>query len=405
MKGYLLLLFLWGYFGLNGICQKQALFFQRILPGETNQIDINFWKAPFDSVCTSSYSGKFNVGNSITFDLLGDLPARLEQRLRKVIRLSEETGIPVHFHLDGQNWTGARPDLWNWFDPESPGYDPKNKNNVEWTSWSPDSAVKICWRDWGRQIRILPAPNLFSPAILQAHYEGYDLLLPIIAAWKKGLPDSKKHLFGGIRIGWETGFNYNAYYYTNGNELYETYPRSTEHDPSKRVSTENFAPNNNTIPLGYAAAFTSGLKTNGKLTNRDYEELIFRYLNKLCKYVSGYGFTNKEIYTHMGGNYAPFDKHLKFWPAINSYATPGWSFYSLDPSQAGSLDKEMLAAGISAWAASEWLWPGENAGQWFEHLRKTYAFKTCRLLVIYNWEFMIDRNPVAREGIKKLLDE
>lgn len=405
MKRYLLFIFLTGFSVLSGICQKPALYFQRILPDETDRIDTNFWRAPFDSVCSSGNPGMYYVGNSITFNLLGDSPSRLEERLRKVIRLSEETGIPVHFHLDGQNWIGARPDLWNWFDPATPGYDPENKKNVEWTSWSPDSAVKICWRDWGRQIRILPAPNLFSPTILQAHYERYDLLLPIIAEWKIKLPESKRYLFGGIRIGWETGFNYNAYYYTNGNKLYETDPRSTENDPAKRISTENFAPNNNTSRLGYAAAFTSGLKTSGELTNRDYEELIFRYLNSLCKYVSGYGFGRKEIYTHMGGNYAPFDKHLKFWPAINTYATPGWSFYSLNPAQAGSLEAEMQASGISEWAASEWLWPGENAEQWFDHLQKTFAFRSCKLLVIYNWDLMIDRDSMAREGVKKLLEE
>ena len=167
MKNYVFLLLLCGCFSLKGICQKPALFFQRILPGETDKIDIDFWKAPSDSVYTSGHQGKYLVGNSITFNLLGDSPMRLEQLLRKVIHLSEESGIPVHFHLDGQNWIGGRPDLWNWFDPDLPGYDPENKKNVEWTSWTPDSAVKICWRDWGCQIRILPAPNLFSPEIFQ----------------------------------------------------------------------------------------------------------------------------------------------------------------------------------------------------------------------------------------------
>lgn len=70
--------------------------------------------------------------------------------------------------LDGINYWQARPDLWNWWDKSKPGYNPENKKNVEWTDWTPDSAVKIGWRNWGSQHRVLPMPNLMSPAYLKA---------------------------------------------------------------------------------------------------------------------------------------------------------------------------------------------------------------------------------------------
>ncbi|SHE65493.1 hypothetical protein SAMN05444349_104139 [Bacteroides faecichinchillae] len=403
MKKLVILLIFLMFFIFHAFTQTQALFFQRILPNKIDLIDENFWRAPYDSVSTPHTSNSYLIGNSITFNLLGDSHLHLKQLLEKVLSLSETTSIPVHIHLDGQNWIAARPDLWNWFDPSIPGYNPENRKNVEWTSWTPDSAVKVCWRDWGQQIRVLPAPNIASPAILNAHYEAYDLLLPIIIKWIKHLPAAKKYLFGGIRIGWEAGINYNAYYYKNGNEIFDKHPSTTEYDPKGRTTTENFSLDSNTLRLGYAAASTSNIQTEGELTNAVYEKIVHRYVETLCRYVTNFGFTPKELFTHIGGNYAPFDKHLKFWPAINRYATPGWSFYSMDPSSAGSLSDELKTAGLSQWAASEWLWPGQTSDEWCEHLRKTYSFKDCRLLVIYNWEFMIDRDVIAQKGIRKFL--
>ncbi len=89
----------------------------------------------------------------------------------------------------------------------------------------------------------------------------------------------------------------------------------------RRTTTENFSLDSNTLRLGYAAASTSNIQTEGELTNAVYEKIVHRYVETLCRYVTNFGFTPKELFTHIGGNYAPFDKHLKFWPAINRYAT------------------------------------------------------------------------------------
>ena len=57
------------------------------------------------------------------------------------------------------------------------GYEPARlshrriASNVEWTNWSSDSAIKIAWRNWGRQLRVLPPPNLMSPRYREACHE------------------------------------------------------------------------------------------------------------------------------------------------------------------------------------------------------------------------------------------
>jgi len=94
--------------------------------------------------------------------------------------------VPVLIALDGQNWWQHRPDLWNWWDPNLPGYNPSNIFNVEWTGWSPTQAVKVCWRNWGSQQRVVPAPNIASPTVVAAHLQGLRSLAPIIVEWHGG---------------------------------------------------------------------------------------------------------------------------------------------------------------------------------------------------------------------------
>jgi hypothetical protein len=63
----------------------------------------------------------------------------LEERLPSVIRsaftAARKNDMAVMLHFDLHLAWKKRPDLWNWFDPNKPGYNPDNKNNVEWHGW------------------------------------------------------------------------------------------------------------------------------------------------------------------------------------------------------------------------------------------------------------------------------
>ena len=121
-------------------------------------------------------------------------PEKAAKKLKNYLSLSEQFDIPILVQLDGEAWWSNRPDLWNWWDKDKPGYNPENRYNVEWTSWSPDSAVKIGWRNWGKQIRVLPMPNLMSPKYRQATHAELKKLIPIILNWHQNLPSDKKQL-------------------------------------------------------------------------------------------------------------------------------------------------------------------------------------------------------------------
>ncbi len=348
---------------------------------------------------------RLRIGVSFVFNTLETPTNILAQSLRRLLAASEEAGVPVLVTLDGQNWWQHRPDLWNWWDPKRPGYNPSNVFNVEWTGWSPAQAVKVCWRNWGTQLRVAPAPNLASSKVVAAHLEGLRALAPIIVAWQRQLPPARRWLFGGVKLGWEAGIGYNAYHYPDGNRYYEQWPHDSSHDPTHSLAATKGL-SGGLCQLGYAAVKTAGLRKHGKLTREDLARVTQRYLQQLCREAHKAGLPRDAVFTHQGGNYAPWEEHLPFWPAFNRWSTPGWSFYNNGPREAVLLEAEMKAAGRQRWAAAEWWWGGATAADWEDHFRRTLSFRDCRFICVYNWNLGMFQNAIpGHEAVRKLVVE
>jgi len=343
------------------------------------------------------------VGVSFIFSILESDTSVLEQCLRNLTAASEETGIPVMVLLDGYTWWETRSDLWNWWDPSLPGYDPANARNVEWTDWSPESAVKIGWRNWGHQFRVRPCPNLSSPRLMKETISRLRPLLAFLVAWQRNLPPEKKHLFAGLKIGWEVGVGYNHWYYPNGNEYLEEWPDDPSHDPQTGLEVEKGWPCG--MPkLGYAAVKTAGIRESGELTVDDVSTAIQRYLAELCRVTSEAGMPRDLVFAHMGGNYAPWEKHFPFTPAMNQWSLPSYSLYGQLPEDAGDLGKKLDDAEEPTWAVAEWFHWAPDADGWKRNLERTLSFKDCRFVNVYNWE-EIKKYPEGIEGVRKLLAE
>ncbi len=340
------------------------------------------------------------IGVSFVFSILETEPALLARSVEALLASAEAADVPVLITLDGQNWWQSRSDLWNWWDSTLPGYDPKNRHNVEWTGWGPEHAVKIGWRNWGSQIRVRPAPNLASPSFLAEHWRAYDVLVPIIVRWYRRLPPDREYLFGGLKLGWEASINVNAYYYPDGNRIFEQYPDDTSHDPTERNLKQGWAFGQQ--PLGYAAVWTAGIKRSGELSKEDLEAVVHRYLDQLCRQAHRRGMPRHLIFTHQGGTYAPWKKHLSFRPAMNAYSIPGWSFYSHDPPACGSLASDLDDAGRRQWAAAEWWRGAADTNGWIERFRASLRFKRCRFVCVYNWEAFV-KEPAAHAAVGEIV--
>lgn len=354
-------------------------------------------------VLATTHPPSISIGVSFVYSVMERSPENLERCVRALLEAAEDTMVPILITLDGQNWWERRPELWNWWDPDRPGYDPANVENVEWTSWSSQDAVKIGWRNWGTQIRVAPAQNIASPKVIEATHAPMRRVIPIVASWYTGLPEDKKRLCIGVKLGWEAGIGYNAYHYPGGNTFLERWPADASHDPRTGLDLQKGL-SGGVAQIGYAAAKTAGLKNSGALTRHDVGEAVQRYLAGLAKLAHDAGMPSHLVVVHQGGTYAPYHEHLPYEAAFNPWSTPGWSFYFVGPAEAGPLEEAMRSANRTRWAAAEWLWPGSTAQEWQDHLERTLRFLDCRYVCIYNWDQGgVSATPEAVEGIRRTL--
>lgn len=325
--------------------------------------------------------------------------AVLEQEITEHLRLSEELEIPVLVQLDAITFMGARPDLWNWWDSSKAGYNPDNKNNVEWTSWSPDDAVKIGWLNWGRQIRLNPMPNLMSPVYRQAVADEMTHLITIVAQWYQQLPADKKYLFGGVKVTGEMFLGVNNWYYPNGNSYVDQDPAN---DPQTGINVLD-VPSRGVQTIGYAALKTAGIKTSGNITGDDIAEIARRHSEIVSKLCADLGIPRNHIFAHAAGH----GKDLE--ACINRYASPSWSFYGQDAiNPAGyteALDilktSDAPYFGIAEWSVGD----SQDPNKWTDPIRNGLSIPRCRYLSVYanvvgNDYFSTNPNIYAIQGIK-----
>ena len=337
------------------------------------------------------------VGMGKIFSYLRYGKVEVENSLRELLEHSVKTDTPVLIKFDGENWWDGRPDLWNWWDPAAPGYNPGNKNNVEWTGWDPDCALKIAWRNWGRQIRIAPPPNLMSPAYRRACEEGMDGLMPIVMEWWKGLPEDKKHLFIGINVGWESSIGLNAYYYPNGNELLD---KPEEDDPPFKPVPKDVLSRGKT-QIGYASIRTAGIRTKGDIAEDDLYEVVRRHLEWLSRYVYDFGFPREKIFTHGTGDYG----EKLFDAAVNPYSCPGWSNYRYadDPGASEGMVRGRKLSDARYWATAEWLLQKPREKEiWLEAFERNLSYPDCKWLGVYNWRNIKD-SPGVIQAARELV--
>lgn len=289
---------------------------------------------------------RVRTGLSHIFSPFRTPPETTVQALRTFLAAAEETNTPVVIQIDTEHWWEARPDLWNWWDAAGPGYDPANRENVEWTGWSPDQAVKIAWRDWGKQVRILPPPNLASPRYLAACKAELQRLIPLVLQWHEALPDGKKSLLVGIKLGHETSIGTSAYHYEGGNDLLS---RPAADDPVRPFAA-------------------------GQVLSRGRAQL---------------GYAEGELYD----------------VPMNPHACPAWSFYrhAAVPRLDAGVQRNLARSDAPSWAACEyWLASGEAAA-WRDALTRTLSDPRCRYVCVFNWE-TVAAFPGVAQGIRDVVD-
>jgi hypothetical protein len=345
------------------------------------------------------------LGMANTFSILNYSVPNLIASLTRFLALSRANDLPVFIKLDGVcYWDGSG--LWNWFDPDSPGYNPDNVQNVERWGWEPNKAVKIGWRNWGAQHRVKPAPNLASPMFRAATKAVLDQLIPVIVTWYRELPADKKWLLAGVCFGWELTTYTQAAYFENGNAVWAANPTwayGPLNDPPWFARGFNDAPTH-WEALGYAAADVMGLQNRRGLIGTNSIVTICRdYLDFLVGIALSHGLEQRQIVTHSfnanvicrggaGGNAAAC--------ALTSFrdVVPGWTFGGTAPD---TPDKFLDTTWPGRpWAASECA----EGYATKRHLRVMLSKRFIRLLALFNWRGVFS-HPDRMEAVRSVLTE
>lgn len=283
-----------------------------------------------------------------------------EKLLRAVLRATEEAEAPVLIGLDGYQWWGGRPDLWNWWDPQKPGYNPDNRLNVEWFGWSSQEAVRDgSTRDWGSPFPMSePHPNLTSPKVIQANQQALNRLGQIICEWHDRLPLRSQYLFAGVKIGWEIGIGAN---YNYGRQI------------------------------GYAAVATAGIRTTGSLTRHDLTRAVQIYLTELTRTIFELGIPRRKIITHVGVH--PHSCLAE--AALTPFAMPGWSFYG----EVEGLGDALNRIQGTGWGNAEW---GGEVSNWRDAFRHFQSFKNNKLVTRFGFGKLLP--PDIAQGLASVID-
>ncbi len=251
------------------------------------------------------------------------------------------------------------------------------RNNVEWTSWSADDAVKLGWLNWGTQIRLNPMPNLMSPAYRQATADMMGEMVDIVLEWYENLPDDRKWLLAGIKATGEMLLGANNWYYPNGNSYLD---QPAANDPRTGISL-SIKPSRGVQTIGYAALKTGGFKSSGEVTGEDIAMLAQKHSEFASKIIADKGVPRELIFTHSAGVGDDLES------CLNDYASPAWSFYGID-----ATNPDQFAAVLNLWEQSDAPWFGiaewsvgapTSEEAWRAPLAKALAIPGCRFLSIY----------------------
>ena len=336
------------------------------------------------------------LGLGFIFSVFRSSDKSITQSLKNFLTVAQKLNVPVIVQIDTECWWDYRPDLWNWWDPDKPGYNPANRDNVEWTGWSSRDAIKISWRNWGQQLRVMPQPNLMSPGYLKECREKINDYCKIVLDWYEQLPPSQKDLFVGIKVGHESSIGANSWYYPNGNDLLD----KPEKDDPRTGLVDADVLSRGVTQIGYATLKTSGIRTSGDITEADIAKVVQRYVSIISRAVGEAGVPREKLFTHGVGWK---DGELLYDAAVNKYSCPGWSFYrhAGDPAKDEAVQRNLKRSDAPYWAAVEWLyvsgpWTYEN---WIKAIDNNLKLDKLKFICIFNWEVIMghkDRDNVIK---------
>jgi hypothetical protein len=301
-----------------------------------------------------------------TFEQEKELPAAIHDAFQTAKKYNLAVTLSFDDHLFWQN----RPDLWNWFDSKKPGYNPANKENVEWSDWK-GTPNKARYLNWGSPQRLAPCMCFSSPVLRK---EVTRIVTTVIGPALKSELDALKqegkgNLFAGVVVGQEPEID--DYTRTIDPGLY-TY------DPGVlQLMKKDGAP---MVRLGYCALTHLGYSEKNPPAdfNRALAEVNQEYLSFWCKQFVDAGIPPSRLYTHVAAPRPQTETNGPIWIAFNEYARPGWTTYPVMvlASDFHAIYDELKKHGDPPWGGVEANdgFPGATSISWEGYLARHFNF-------------------------------
>lgn len=354
-------------------------------PGQSSEI-MTYVQKKFGA---ANQASRLKVGVAVIYTP-GEQASACAQRMVADLELAKRLNVPILIQVDTENCLPES--LLNWYDPAKPGYDPAKRADVEWYGWEADKAVKLCWRNWGKQLRTGPQPNLLSPNFQAWEKEIYAAFLPHAVRWHGGLAADQKWLFVGWKCGWETTLNSQYVYFKDGNSYY-----GGKIDPAWDRA--------NIQLLGYNAARTGGLQASGELSYEKRFDVFMKIAGRHLAYQASLacagGIPKDKVFVHSIAQ--GVDRYNKD-ELVNPHSNPAASFYG-DGSRSLRDNASFIRAvhfardqyGAAGYGYGEFNLNATDYGAWYRWFTNALGGDPdCVFQALYNYDSMKGKPAVEK---------
>jgi len=296
-----------------------------------------------------------------------DYPGLEATVIAQAARVALARGVAFHLTIESHYFWQSRPDLWNFFDPTQPDYDPAHVANVEWTDWA-QTGFRWRFADWGVP-QELSAPHMcYLSAAVQAEVArlGGAVGTEVRAAMDMLADAGHPELFSGVTVDFEPSLDN----YTNIDTI----------DPGiGQLMDDAGAPK---VRLGYCAFTALGFSAANPPPDPDAAAAAANqlFVESWAGAVADAGVPASRLYTHIAAN-AEGTPWLGFTNApipvaFVPSARPGWTTYPQGPLEANFqlLLTALAANGNPHWGGTEAApFDGTQAIDAYEYLRRFYG--------------------------------
>jgi len=237
------------------------------------------------------------------------------ENIHRAFAIARRYHLAVMLHFDFHVEWSNRPDLWNWFDPEKPDYNPANRSNVEWFGWDGPPA-QARYLNWG-EARRMPPPMCFTSKAIRAEWTRLirDVITPPLKKELAALErEGNGRLFAGVLVGSEPVFDNYSH---------------TDPETAKKIAADG-AP---TGQLGYRALLDRGYSKAHPPTDihSTLGEVVQETVAFWCKQFAQAGLPARQLYPHIPAGAALEMTSAPTEAACNPWSRPGWSTYPVGP--------------------------------------------------------------------------